>query len=66
MITIDTTPNVRVNTAKVRQKLRPYLIKTMEAATDELLKRMKIDIHTKTAVGHTGKGAPGDPKWRYE
>lgn len=66
MLSIDATPNIKYNSAKMRQLLKPYLIVAMEAATDELLKRMKINIHKKTAVGRTGKGAPGDPKWRYE
>lgn len=66
MITIDTTPNVRVNTAKLKQKLQPYLIKAMEAATDELLKAMQINVHTVTGIGKTGKGGPGDPEWRNE
>lgn len=66
MITIDKTPDIKVNMAKVKQKLQPYLIKAMEAATDELLKAMQINVHTVTNVGKTGKGAPGDPAWRNE
>lgn len=66
MIIIDSTPEIKVNTAKLKQKLQPYLIKAMEAATDELLKAMQIKVHTVTGVGKIGKGGPGDPEWRNE
>ena len=38
----------------------------MNKAGDELLKCMKINVHTITDVGRTMKGAPGDPEWRNE
>lgn len=50
----------------LKERLRPYLIDAMERASDTLLRAMKIDVHKKTHVGRTGKGAPGDPSWRDE
>ena len=56
----------RYDINKLKAGLRPYLIDAMNKASDELLKRMKINVHEVTYVGKTGKGAPGDPAWRDE
>lgn len=66
MITIEAGKNFHARTDWMQKKLKPYLIQALEAATDEVLKAMKIDVHTVTDVGMTGKGAPGDPEWRNE
>lgn len=51
---------------RLKAGLRPYLIDAMNRASDELLKCMRINVHTVTDVGRTMKGAPGDPEWRNE
>ena len=50
-----------VDTNRLREALRPFLVEAMEAATDELLRLMKINVH------HTVHGdGPGKPTWRQE
>ena len=66
MLLVDKVPDIRFDVAKFKMLLKPYLVEAMEKATDELLKSMQIHVHTVTAVGRTGKGAPGDPEWRNE
>lgn len=60
MIYIDSAPDFKCNTYLAMQKLRPYLIQALDAATDELLKHMKIHVHDDTSLG------PGKPEWRDE
>ena len=66
MLRIDETPNIKFNSVRAMQKLRPYLIAAIENAADEMVEDMKRLVHTTTYVGRTGKGAPGDPAWRSE
>lgn len=66
MLLVDKVPDIRFDVAKFKMLLKPYLYEAMEKATDELLKSMQIHVYTVTAVGKTGKGAPGDLEWRNE
>lgn len=50
----------------MQNKLKPYLIKAMEDASDEFIKIMGIYAQSVTYVGGDGKGTPGDPEWREE
>lgn len=56
----------QLDATKLKEGLRPYLIDAMDRASDALLRAMKINVHERTHVGRTGKGAPGDPAWRNE
>ena len=66
MIVFEEGKNFHPSTHRMQNKLKPYLIKAMEDASDELIKIMGIYAHTTTYIGNTGKGAPGDPEWRNE
>lgn len=66
MIEFTNIPTVTIDMAKVRAKIRPFLIEAMDKSADELLKQMRIFATKTTIVGRTGKGGPGDVNWRRD
>ena len=66
MMVFEDGKQFKVNIHMMQQRLRPYLIATMEGALDELIKGMEQHVMDVSMVGRTGKGAPGDPSWRAD
>ena len=66
MMVFEDGKQFKVNIHMMQQRLRPYLIATMEGALDELIKGMEQHVTDITIVGRTGDGGPGDYSWRED
>ena len=66
MMIFEDGKQFKVNIHMMQQRLRPYLIATMEGALDELIKGMEQHVMGITIIGKTGQGGPGDPTWRSD
>lgn len=66
MLQIDEAANFKFNSSTLMNRLRPALIPAIEAAADKYIDKMRKHVSEKTAIGKTGKGAPGAPEWRSD